>query len=275
MKRGDNNKIIISSIQALVDWWPTIDEVITETLLDMGEDVDTSAPCLQHPFAGSLGCGAFGCVYPTRTPHKRWVVKISLDPFEGPLTNLCIQDPKLQKHKGVAYMTNVWRLPVTHPADVMIKNRIHRMEYKIWVILREDIDPADDVWKGTQKLLSDARTDAEILNLFAEDGAEDHELDPLIHEYLKQLDQAALNPKAEQVVDFVKLYLEQTGIALADVHSGNIGYRIHNLAKFGGHRHAENTLSDYYACFDIGASKMEPGIAPVDLLQNPGIPVLG
>ena len=268
--------IEIGTIDAVFDWWDRIDDTITHALLSMGERLtEESALADIYPAIDMYGCGAFGCAYPTNTPHKRWVVKISLDPFEGPLTNLVIQDPVLQHHPGVAYIPHMWQLPVTHP----IKINLETLEYKIWVILREEIDIVSSTPDDLDYLLHMTRLDAEAVNLTVDDiergEAEDRDLVPYLDDFLTKLDKIDNYEIGAALANFMALYWEQTSVALADIHALNTGRRVHDLSDFGGHEHPEGVQGDYLVAFDIGASKVAPGKAPIELMRNPRrIPVI-
>lgn len=268
--------IEIQTVDAIFDWWDRIDDTVTHTLLTMGERLTfESALAGVSPLVDSLGCGSFGCVYPTNTPHNRWAVKISLDPFEGPLTNLVIQDPVLQYHPGVVYIPYMWQLPVVHP----IKIDLETLEYKIWVILREEIAITSPTPDSLELLLHNTRFDAEAVNLTVDDiekgEAEERDLTFYLDAFLKKLDRIDDYEVGAALANFMALYWEQTSVALADIHGGNTGRRIHDLSDFGGHEHPEGVPSDYLVAFDIGASKVAPGKAPIELLRNPRrIPVI-
>jgi hypothetical protein len=271
--------IDLSTVHVLFDHWSLIDHKISNKLLDIGEDL-TAPSALDNvfPFA-PLGCGQFGCVYPTRTPNERWVVKISLDPFEGPLTQLAFRNADLRDHPGIAYILGLWQLPQTHTVKIRQFGEVIEVEHRIWVILREDIDPVQekDIPYPVRSSLGAARDDAEVVNqmndLIEERGPDPYYIaqrDKSLDVFIKKLEMA----ESPSLFDFMTLYYEETGVALADIHAGNIGLRIHDTFPFGGHAHPENTLGDYYVIFDLGASKLDPGVAPVALLQNPGIPVM-
>ena len=248
--------------------WPRIDDTVTQALYDLGEDFDGSALEDVEPDYDMLGCGYWGCVYPTAVP--RWVVKVSADPYEGPIAQAVMDCPYLRDHPGNAYILNMWQLAE--------KARWGRSGWRnVWVILREEITPI------RLPLLLQGRTGTlvDLLHTIRIAAAATNKYDRDIEEkgrgrgryrklirsevlWLRGLKTADQTRELAVLSDFMFDFFEEFGARLADVHGGNAGRRRHDLTDIVPTHYP----SKHWVTFDLGHSNVETG-SEVPLLRNP------
>jgi hypothetical protein len=178
-----------------------------------------------------LGCGHFGCVWAlanmdpgynsAETPFKYTgrVLKISVDPTEGPVVAAIMKTGLDKQLDGLARWEGVWRIPAE------IGTRAGRNTG--WVIIREEIRPFP-------------------MSLFF--SAAGHRWNKHLHKYNEKIRKAidlkternreAARDEAMQEVGYLGNYeetyyvaeaieaLARKGIILADIHTGNLGSRV-------------------------------------------------
>lgn len=253
--------------RVLAAHWPAIDRAVTRSLGDLGEcdGVCKSALGSIDIKNSMLGCGYWGCAYPTI--YTGWAVKISVDPIEGPITAAVMDDPVLRNHPGVAYVVDVWRLPE--------KVRWGRSPWRnVWVILREDITPLPrSRWttrtvRATQ-LLNRIQDVAARLNYYERDSGAHKSAEQT---WRQLIERARRTSETQLVADFMSVFHARTGGALADIHWGNVGTRQHDLSDISpGH-----TRSRSWIIFDVGHSSvdLQAEVSEVPKVPNPAIKVL-
>jgi hypothetical protein len=94
------------------------------------------------PLGEQLGCGHFGCVFRSREP---WVVKLSIDPTEGPIWQVIINLAE-QEDYGAAGFARILDVVRLRP-DVTYGGRRRRL----YAVIHEDTPP---VYQGSSPLLS-------------------------------------------------------------------------------------------------------------------------
>lgn len=249
--------------------WTRIDKVVTEAL-EPYEDIYDSALATVDPDHDMLGCGYWGCAYPTE--YSRWVVKISADPLEGPIIKAVMEHPELREHPGIAYIIDIWRLAE--------KVRWGRSAWRdVWVILRENIEPTDYVWGSpgvceAADLLWNLKLVGERFNNAAdaldEKGpgygrrARLNEYNRKWQDYVIQAQKVYLT---HQIGSFMEEFYHEFDAVLADVHRNNVGLRGHSLADLGLKDHEP---AEYWVAFDLGHSSVDVDVE-VPLVPNPGI----
>ena len=247
--------------------FPRIDATIAEALEYIGEALPGGAVIVDHP----LGCGSWGCAFPTRTPHGRWAVKITGDELEAATTWVIINDDELRLMPGIALLEGMWRLPAP--------------EKDLFVILREEITPTRGIGYEMNHAIV-AYTDA--LSEF-DRGREMHEEDPSwgFAKAVFQESQATLETAEEragqhhqldEVVRFIQHFYELTGAPLQDFGEQNLGLRTHDMSAFAPipYHQEEGSTSEYLVALETGRSMQldEPTPGSI-LMENPGrIPVI-
>jgi hypothetical protein len=187
-----------------------------------------------------LGCGTFGCVWEILhadlTP-SRHVCKISMDPTEGPVTQ-AILDTGLDKQlDGLVRFLGVWRVPGAYGRSGTA-----------WVIVRENIAPAQYLrWDAPVPYIGPGHPDRADFQIWRKE--EDELVEALLSYNLAARDVIRLKSGGRQVAAnqarlraISMLYgthqgyelawavesLQEAGITLADIHTGNLGHRIHD-----------------------------------------------
>jgi hypothetical protein len=97
---------------------------------------DAIERAIEAPLGEMLGCGHWGCVFDSTPP---WVVKLSIDPTEGPIWEKIINLINEEQYgaDGFTRVKNVFRLK---PDYVTPGGKSH----KVWAIVREGIEPVYD-----------------------------------------------------------------------------------------------------------------------------------
>lgn len=232
--------------------WDDIDAAVTKRLKRLGEG-RRSALAPVDPKDGMLGCGHWGCAYPTI--YAGWTVKVSADPLEGPVVAAVMDDEELHNHPGTAYIVDIWRLP-----------KKVRGKRDVWVILREDIEPAAEYRRNHKAiiLLHQMRIMGTHLNKHPESVNADRA-------WWRLLKKAERMRQTRLVADFMRLFRERMGGVLADLHHGNVGIRRHDLSDISpGHKPRRG---DPWVAFDLGHSSVHPTV-DIPVLRNPGVKVL-
>jgi hypothetical protein len=266
--------------RTIEQWWPEVDHAITPVLQGAGFEGDSFLADVDFS-RDMYGCGLWGCVWPTKA--RGWVVKVTTDPFEGPLTYTITQDRVLHQHPGVAYVLGIWQLPERSFQG-----------FPSYAILREAILPAkqapsdlsDAEIEELRQLLGAITFAAEDLNkaldriaspassMLPKAEYEQYWLDRLIRDqnkWAERLQDARDIFFTAQLADFVQKFYDRQGGALADIHIDNVGVRQFDLEYLDLYGHQP---SDFWVAFDIGHSDVKD-LAEVPLLRNPGrIPLL-
>jgi hypothetical protein len=100
-----------------------------EALLEKREPLERA---IEMPLGKMLGCGHWGCVFESTAP---WVVKLSIDPTEGPIWSKIaglVRDEQWGD-RGTAEVKSITR--IAPDLEVGGKKR------KVWAIVREGIEP--------------------------------------------------------------------------------------------------------------------------------------
>lgn len=258
-------------------WWPKVDQAITPVLQDIGFEGDSFLT--QVDFTHDMyGCGLWGCVWPTEA--RGWVVKVTTDPFEGPLTYAITQDRVLHQHPGMAYVLGIWQLPERSFQG-----------FPSYIILREAIQPVKQAPSALAKpeimelamLLGEIKQSAEDFNVSLQqiDQPPSPDEDTRLYwdqrfpmdesNWLERIQDARDIFFTAQLADFMQKFYDRQGGALADIHISNVGVRQFDLEYLDLYGHQP---SDFWVAFDIGHSDVKD-LAEVPFLRNPSrIPLL-
>lgn len=182
-----------------------------------------------------LGCGHFGCAWalanmdpgyndPARGEAFQYtgrVLKISVDPTEGPVVAAIMKTGLDKKLDGLARWEGVWRIP----ADV--GTRAGRDT--AWVLIREEIRP-----------LMGAESFSQLIgNTFWIDRLRDYNAKirkaiDLKTPWKREAARDEANMEVGKLYNYEETYyvaeaieaLAREGITLADIHHGNLGFRV-------------------------------------------------
>jgi hypothetical protein len=172
-----------------------------------------------------LGCGHFGCAWALanmdpgyNSPEKPFqytgrVLKISVDPTEGPVVAAIMKTGLDKRLDGLARWEGVWRIP----ADV--GSRAGRDT--AWVLIREEIRP----FMGSRSLLLETlrnynakiRKAIDLKTPWKKQAARDEARDAIGKLYSYE--------ETYYVAEAIEA-LDREGITLADIHHGNLGFRV-------------------------------------------------
>lgn len=215
-----------------------------------------------------LGCGSFGCVFPTENPGQ--VLKISSDPTEGPVVR-AVMDTKLDKQlDGLGRWYGVWKIP--EPINASGPRSTG------WVILREDIKPfAREGWTWPvwgNYLVEYNRHSRKSIDLKTKWKAERQWEDA--QEFIGKM----YNFEETYFIAEALEALNRVDIRLADIHAGNLGFRIHPTEDQPTHEVYWYDKKDRppLLIFDLGHSSAPKTTAAVqdlwklEVRQNPWIP---
>jgi len=265
--------------QPVVRAWPAIDRAVTKELNRIGEPIESALSHL-NPRGGYLGTGAWGAVY--QTMAGRWVVKVTADPTEGPITSAIMSKPSLRAHPGVAYFLKIWRLAEPAP--------FHGKRYTIYVIVRENIKPisyyafADDyVARRARKILVGSNTKTDMghrgtafeINTAIEKG-DTRAIETLGWRWDQEILELRNLYPSHMMADFMGDFFASFKGALADVHTNNFGLREHALydLKLPKDVIESHEPASYWVLFDPGHSSVATGSKPPLLpVKNPGRPI--
>lgn len=247
-----------------INEWDRIDKTVTKELdhLGIGYDCDSALAGLDGDIYEALGYGSYGIVWPTCAPG--WVVKVTADPTEGPILSSVMDEPDLAGHPAIAEILGVWRIP---GASIEIEGE----ESPVFVVLREEIAPIEvddeeaeaiNAWESSGPLqeLQRVRYHAGRVNAAIPDYASmpkrdrDYVSSMLAGELNEALAGLAAYRESQALADFMGQFYDIFGVALADIHYGNVGFRP------GGRE---------LVAFDLGHSQGLEDYPPIELLPNP------
>ena len=239
-------------VPAIQNLWDRIDRAVSQRLWEMSElNPDETALSDVDPEPVPQMSGSYGTVYPTNAPG--WVVKVSCDPTEGPVAQAIRSEELLESHPGVVDIAGVWVAPQT---SVPFEGE----QLPFFVILRESINPleipfdlVEDLERGEGppdiQALWNVRNAATWYNEARSEFDRLHYNDRL-EEHLEELESFR---HAAHLADFMGLFKDTFGGAIADAHPGNLGTR---------------SGEDDWVLFDVGHSANVPG-PPIAFLPNP------
>jgi len=182
-----------------------------------------------------IGCGSFGCVFNIWTKDLGYdqpgsqalitdrVLKISTDPTEGPVVSAIMKTGLDKRLTGLARWYGVWRIP--EPIQTGPRGTG-------WVILREEVRPFNhiedmpiNVFGGRSSWVTalrdyniTARRSIELKRPWMKRMAEEQASEAVMRLYNE--------PGTYYVAEAIDA-LGREGIVLADIHHGNLGFRIH------------------------------------------------
>jgi hypothetical protein len=218
-----------------------------------------------------LGCGHYGCVWELANmdpglndpaageafEFTRRVLKISVDPTEGPVVAAIMKTGLDKKLDGLVRWEGVWRIPS------WIGTRAGRDT--AWVIIREEVRP----FNTTGYLLGN-----HPWNLYLEKyNAAIRKAIDLKTPALKNEAKAKANEALKALFKFEETYylaqaidaLGLEGITLADIHQGNLGFRINPTEEqpvMEAVRWHDYSNKPPLLIFDPGHSKAPPTEVP-------------
>jgi len=262
---------------------PAINEILSEAVYeatgrsgDLLEEGD-----LSEPDANAYGCGAWGCAFSTL--DRRWAIKVSADPREGPTVGAVMNTPALRNMPGCAYILGIWQLP---PVTIKVSG-YDNTDFVPWIILREDVLP----WWTLMQQSGLVDEDGELIN--EEDRAlrsvlryskdtgtgfnkavmaggvfNDVWEDDWIMSYMEALDILSGADEVRPLADFLRQFYNLSGRVLADVHAGNVGYRINDYTDVATDEFTPEPPT--LAVFDLGHSDTAVG-ADIPFIKNPDI----
>lgn len=263
---------IVRKMITLADrWWDVIDDQITELFNDLHTQESRR---LGYGMMGALdtissedflGCGHWGCVYPLDI-DPRFVVKLSLDPTEGPLVAALLEKEWLSRHMGIVTYLAVWQIP-----EAFVWRNIPRTVY---VIVREEATiPGGHViqhenpqfaraiygkdWFShkTQIGYLDAASkfqEASIKLREKETSRRERNFDVRYSQWAEAAHRVGNAPKGYAIEDFILNMYDALGIVITDIHLSNIGYRDHDLSDMD--LDAGGASRNYYIITDPGHS---------------------
>jgi hypothetical protein len=231
------------------------------------------------------GCGSFGCVFPIMTPiegmmarprppnvvtmslqKSRYVLKFSVDPTEGPVVK-AIMDTGLDKRlDGLVRWDGVWRIPGGQWRGSM---------RDAWVILREDVRPFNAIediqfgraprWIDWLRQFNYHSRESFTLKTERKRRQHEDEASAALGELYNREETYFLAEAIEE--------LRRRDIILADVHHGNLGFRIHDWSDENGQspsmvRWYDGVDRPPLLVFDPGHSRAPEGIAVEDLVEQ-------
>jgi hypothetical protein len=287
-------------------YWQRIDYALTQQLARLGEPAAANL-CTALEGIDSrhiLGCGVWGCVWRLAST-ERWVVKITLDPYEGPIVAAIMHRPHLRTHPGVIYYGGVWRVPekfVYHDGKI----------YDAYVILREKALPFSRRQPGlsmldmptlndplgrnqeafTTALLDTASAASGLVFLYFMERFPQVRKKLLNYEpfgrtfkqregaaaaaWLAALERLGDTLWGEHIADFMREAYSELQMVMSDVTESNVGQRCYDLHDIDNEIEAPG---QYLSIIDPGNSRLDKR-HHIDLLpdviraENPGIPYL-
>lgn len=223
-------------------------------------------------FENPLGCASFGCVFPISTKDLGYdqpgsqalitgrVLKISTDPSEGPVVAAIMKTGQDKKLDGLVRWYGVWRIPE------QIQPGPRGTAY---VIIREEIRPFD--WMRDLKFSLQFRNHRFIDDLQAYNIEARRAID-LQRPWMKKMAQENAWNALGRLYNHEETYyvaeaIEELGrhdIILADVHHGNLGFRIHETEEQPIHsaRWSDQQERPPLLIFDPGHSLAPPTEIP-------------
>lgn len=221
------------------------------------------------PTTGALGQGVWGMTYPFKTT-KRFVLKLTLDPFEGPIWQRLIRDSKLLALPGITFTPGVHFVPPKGAIEVKTNSLVPSGRYTVYAVVREAISPTTvrqrNAWEDA---LDDVRYYAAALI--------DRQV-TVRRWYREVRELAAAFPELAEVARFMITARKRTGIVLADVHYENVGWAAYDLSVTGGGNYIREglipPLKKMLKVFDPGHSSLsqrEWRLLARSIPENPGI----
>lgn len=219
-----------------------------------------------------LGRGVWGCTYPFTTT-KRFVLKLTLDPFEGPIWSKIISagQGELLVHPGITYAAALAYVPPKRVIDYAGSEFIPAGKYTAYAIVREAIKPTTkrqrDKWEDA---LDEVKRSAMKVAEWGEDP----------RGWLTEVAELPeVFPELDEVARFMIEIYSSTGIVLADVHDENVGWARYDLSETGGGRYTrtgvESPQKKMLKIFDPGHSSLsarEKQKLEASIPVNPGVP---
>ncbi|MHA2263393.1 MAG: hypothetical protein ACXAEN_13445 [Candidatus Thorarchaeota archaeon] len=179
-----------------------------------------------------LGSGYFGVVFETN--HKKLVMKITSDPDEGYFNKIVLTDLYLRTNPGLPYVFDCFSIP-EWDAYVILRENVH---YGLGSLpksapLARAIKPLDEFGEESMRIeariaqlleaqyeLNDAFSKKDFTYAFREAQGQ---IRGLIVRALKTLPEVSPRSKYHASMSVIRHSLDKYGIALWDLHSGNLG----------------------------------------------------
>ena len=200
-------------------------------------------------YGGDPTCGASGCVVELL---DRWgasplVLKLTEDPTEAAAS-------RLVQHRQKTHPGGADRFPWIHSVHLVDLPEIHGS--KVYAIIREDIDPAHNLSDEDRSAIFELSADMQDAVARSEEHLRPDRWpatpDPTALPTFRFVNRGKLRPVARAYQDLYAM-----GIAIIDIHSGNVGLR-RRTRRFGGHAYPRGLL-----VHDLGsASLSEPTRIP-------------
>jgi hypothetical protein len=281
----DSNAYEYKSFQSFAaKAWPAIDRAVTALIGDTTQDdiapnrasaLDGISPDLYTDQL--LGYGYWGAVFPTN--FERWVVKLTTDPIEGPVSQFVIDTPKLRDNAGVARFLYVWQ----HPRPVKLGKE---GSFKVYVLVREAIEPValSEIPHATVRAVNDMLNEASNLMRMLRSHARDPHavsadtVDPWYVRWANEVALLSTHAEFRNVARFIQLAYSEGGIILHDAHIQNTGWRAHDYSDFSQRQYpmAPPALVIHdlgHSSFGENMTRSEIAKLPM-MVRNPPIPML-
>lgn len=185
-----------------------------------------------------LGSGYFGVVF--QTNHEKLVMKVTSDPDEGYFNQLVLTDPYLRSNPGLPYVFDCFSIP-EWDAYIILRENVY---YGLGSLPRSSplaraIGPLDDFGEATVRVeakiakmleaayaIDDRFTKSDFTLAFREAQGQ---IRSLILKTLKVLPEVSTRSKYYPSMSVIRHALDKYGIALWDLHSGNLGRHIYSM----------------------------------------------
>lgn len=194
----------------------------------------------------SLGGGVFGCAF--KTSDRAKALKLTFDNTEAANAAFLRERQEVSRddafRAGFSVVYGVWQFDLT-PQDrrELLPAEIGAV-HDVFAVLREEVEPLSTSPRRTTDLMLDVEHDMEAFMQAAIRGGEYMQLtsddnDPrpqdlkrakVVAEEIKAiLTRGARALRAAAAATYA--FFEETGVVLADIHAGNVGFRRHRGAR--------------------------------------------
>jgi len=255
-----------------MDSWQVTED--TNKVIDRYGDRIARALSVTPRWEDPLGCGSWGCTYPTN--EEGLVVKLTFDATEGPVCYALMKTALDKNLDGLCRVESTWRLPMAAKATSYGAP-------EAYVILREDVQPIEGSEYDQIERLDEMTPALSAINeykMLAEDFVwKEHDMGTTQHQLRFAAQQ--LNGYNEfRDLHVALLKCMDRGITLVDTHWGNLGMRKYDWGAQAPKtvRWSDGLEAPPAVLFDYGVSQPPSGVRvpnlPRMLRKNETVPVL-